>query len=193
MSDHVGLSVNQFGDAWRLWCGGSPARSIGSEGGVEYIFSGVPIGFFNVAVLTAGGVSSDGLRARGERACAWAADKNVPWRFLVTHEELQTDVDANSVLDGCELGPMMPMTGMLASRIDPGKPAPDGLELVVPQDDSGCSSILDVNSAAYGMDLDAGKDLIWTSSFWSGHAPVLGLVGGKPASAAAVVMVDGYR
>ena len=65
MSDHVGLSVNQFGDAWRLWCGGSPARSIGSEGGVEYIFSGVPIGFFNVAVLTAGGVSSDGLRAHG--------------------------------------------------------------------------------------------------------------------------------
>ena len=43
------------------------------------------------------------------------------------------------------------------------------------------------------MDLNAGKDLIGRSSFWSGHAPVLGLAGGKPASAAAVVMVDGYR
>ncbi len=193
MSNHVDLSVSQFRDAWRLWCAGSPTPSVDSEGGVEYIFSGVPIGFFNVAVLTARDVSSDGLRAHGERACAWAADKNVPWLFVVTHEELQTGVDANAILDGCALGPMMPMTGMLASRIHPSNPAPDGLELVVPQDDSGCSAILDLNSAAYGMDLEAGKSLIGRSSFWSGHAPVLGLVGGKPASTAAVVMVDGYR
>lgn len=193
MSDSVDLSIGQFRDAWKLWCAGSPNKSLATEGGIDYIFSGVPIGFFNVALPTGRGLSRDALQAHGQGACEWAADKNVPWLFVVTHEALQPGVDAGAVLDTCELAPMMPLTGMLASGISPGAPAPASVELEVPQDDSGCSSVLDVNSAAYGMDLDAGKDLIGKRSFWNGHVPVLGLVDGKPACAAAVVMVDGYR
>ena len=193
MSDGVDLSIGQFRDAWRLWCEGSATRSLANEEGIDYIFSGVPISFFNVALLTGTDLSADALKAQGERACAWAADKNVPWLFVMTHERLQPGVDADSVLDGCGLGRMMTLTGMLTSEIAPGRPVPDGLTLVVPQDDSGCSSVLDVNSAAYGMDLDLGKDLIGTRSFWTGHVPVLGMVDGKPACAAAVVMVDGCR
>ena len=193
MSDGVDLSIGQFRDAWRLWCEGSATRSLANEEGIDYIFSGVPISFFNVALLTGRDLSADALKGQGERACAWAADKNVPWLFVMTHERLQPGVDADSVLDGCGLGRMMTLTGMLTSEIAPGRPVPDGLTLVVPQDDSGCSSVLDVNSAAYGMDLDLGKDLIGTRSFWTGHVPVLGMVDGKPACAAAVVMVDGCR
>ena len=135
----------------------------------------------------------DALEALGHGACEWAADKNVPWLFVVTHEALQPGVDAGPVLDRCDLAPMMPLTGMLASRISPGGPTPADVQLEVLQDDDGCSSVLDVNSLAYGMDLDAGKELIGKRSFWTGHVPVLGIVDGKPACAAAVVMVDGYR
>ena len=193
MNDGVDLSIRQFRDAWRLWCAGSADQTLAAEDGIEYIFSGVPIGFFNVALLTGEDVSGDRLKALGQAACEWAADKNVPWLFVVTHEALQPGVDAASALDNCGLATMMPMTGMLASRISPGAPAPESIELEVPQDDRGCSAVLDVNSLAYGMDLDAGKELIGTRSFWTGHVPVLGLVDGKPACAAAVVMVDGYR
>jgi GNAT superfamily N-acetyltransferase len=43
------------------------------------------------------------------------------------------------------------------------------------------------------MDLGAAKSAIGTRAFWNDHVPVLGVVGGTPASSAAVLMVDGYR
>ena len=192
MSD-VDLSIRQFREAWRLMCGGSPDRSLAVEEGVEYIFSGIPISFFNVAILTGRGLSSDTLKSHGDHACAWAADKNVPWLFVVTHEALAAGIDAGSVLDGCGLAPMMPLTGMLAQQVAPVSRIPDGLELRVPQDDTGCSALLDVNSLAYGMDLAAGKPLLGKRSFWNDHVPVLGTAGTTPACCAAVMMVDGYR
>ena len=193
MSEGVELAIDQFREAWRLWSAASPHQPRVNEDGIEFIFSGVPISFFNVAILTGQNVSREGLKALGKRACESAAEQGVPWLFVVTHERLQPGVDAVAGLDECGLAPMMPMTGMVATRINPGRGVPDDLELTVPRDDSSCSAVLDVNSLAYGMDLDAGKALIGKAEFWSDHTPVLGTVGGKPASSAAVVMVDGYR
>lgn len=193
MNDGVDLSIRQFRKAWRLMCAGSPGHSLAAEEGIEYIFSGVPIGFFNVALLTERDVSSDRLKSHGHSACAWAAEKNVPWLFVVTHEALHAGIDAASVLDGCGLAPMMPLTGMLAQQISPVARIPDDLQLTVPQDDAGCSALVDVNSVAYGMDLEAGKPLVGRRSFWNDHVPVLGMVGTTPACCAAVMMVDGYR
>jgi GNAT superfamily N-acetyltransferase len=193
MRDDVDLSIGQFRDAWRLFCAGSPNQSLATEEGTEYIFSGVPIGFFNVALLTGRRVAGDELQARGRRACEWAADKNVPWLFVMTHEALEPGVDPGSVLDGCDLAPMMALTGMLAPQILPGAPVPDGLQLTEAREDRECSSVLDVNSLAYGMDLEAGKALIGTGSFWRDQVLVLGLVNGKTVCSAAVLMVDGYR
>ena len=174
-------------------CAGGPDYTDANEDGVHFIFSGVPIPFFNVAVVTARDISEDQLRAAGERASTRASAKGVPWLFVLTHDTLKQDVDAASVLDGCGLGPMMPMTGMLAKRITASAQTTEDLELVVPDDDDGCSAILDVNGLAYGMDLTAGNALLGTRTFWRDHFPVVGLTGGKPASSAAVLMVDGCR
>ena len=193
MNDGVDLSIHQFREAWRLMCAGSPASSLAVGEGIEYIFSGLPIGFFNVALLTGRGLSSDKLKAHGDHACAWAASKNVPWLFVVTQEALEAGIDAASVLDGSGLAPLMPLTGMLAQQVSPVSRIPDGLQLSVPQDDTGCSALLDVNSLAYGMDLEAGKPLIGKRSFWNDHVPVLGMVGTTPACCAGVMMVDGHR
>jgi GNAT superfamily N-acetyltransferase len=203
MSDSVDLSIRQFTEAWRLMCAGGDAPiqhrmtesgpAVTAVEGIQYIFSGCPIAFFNVAILTGRGISSDVLKSRGEHACAWASGRGVPWLFVVTHEALQPDTDAAAVLESCGLAPMMPLTGMMAQSVSPETRIAEGLELTVPQDDGGCSAILDVNGLAYGMELEAGKDLIGTRSFWTKHFPVLGLTGGRPASSAAVLMVDGYR
>ena len=189
----VDLSIRQFREAWRLMCRGCPGRSLASGNGIEYIFSGLPIGFFNVAILTGQSISGDALKSYGHEACAWAAGKEVPWLFVLTHEELATGVDAGSILDGCGLSSVMPLTGMLAQQVPSVTMNPGSLQLTVPEDDAGCSAVLDVNSAAYEMDLGAAKSAIGTRAFWNDHVPVLGVVGGTPASSAAVLMVDGYR
>ena len=118
MNDDVDLSIRQFSGAWQLMCAGSPRYRQAATDGVEYIFSGSPIGFFNAALLTERrDVSAARLTSHGHDACTWAADRDVPWLPVVTHEALAPGVDAAAALDGCGLAPMMPLTGMLAERI----------------------------------------------------------------------------
>ena len=191
--DEVSLSVRQFSAAWRLMCVDGPGHALAASAGIEYIFSGLPIGFFNVGLLTERRVSDDRLRSLGRDACTWASDKGVPWMFVVTHDALEAGTDAAAVLDGCGLAPVMPLTGMLAQHLSPAARIPDDLHLAVPQDDAGCSAILDVNAAAYSMDLDAAKALVGTRSFWKDHVAVLGRAADTPACSATVLMVDGYR
>lgn len=193
VNDGLDLSLRQFSQAWQFMAAGSPGYTRNVEAGIDYIFSGLPIGFFNVALLAGRRISADALTSHGQAACAWASAWNVPWLLVVTHEALEPGVDATAALDGCGLAPMMPLTGMVAQRISPPSRVPEGLNLTVPHEDEGCAALIDLNSLAYGMSLDAGKPVIGTRSFWKDHVPVVGWTGGKPVSGAAVMMVDGYR
>ena len=190
--DAVGLSLRQFSEAWRLMCTLAPAPQISTGDGIDYIFSGCPVAFFNVALVTEGAVDDRRLRAHAEAASAWAADKGVPWLFVVTHETLKPGVDATAILDDAGLISLMPLTGMVATHVTPVAP-PHGLDLTVPQDDASCAAAVDVNSAAYSIDLEAAKALVGRRAFWANHVIVLGQADGKPASTAAVMMVDGLR
>jgi hypothetical protein len=192
MNDDVTLSIRQIDGAWRVMCAGGPKNVVATTEGIQYVFSGLPVGFFNLALLTGSGLSADVLSARGREACAWAAAQSVPWMLVVTHERLGSGVDAAAALDSCGLAAVMPMTGMLARTVAAAPTVP-GLQLTVPQDDNGCAAIVDVNSRAYGMDLEASKAAIGRRAFWKDQFPVLGVAGGKPVSTASVLMVDGHR
>jgi hypothetical protein len=137
-----------------------------AAGGVHYVFSGIPIAFFNVALLTDRDVSAAALSVSGQRACDWAAKHGVPWLFVTTHEALVPGTDAGAALDACGLVPLMSLTGMIAQHVAPPSNVPAELRLLRPQDDDGCSALLDVNGLAYGMDLEAGKDTIGRQRFW---------------------------
>jgi len=192
MNDDVTLSIRQMEGAWRLLCAEGPHPVVVATEGVQYIFSGMPLSFFNLAMVTGSDLSNDALRAHGREACAWAAAQSVPWLFMVTHERLEPGVDAVATLDACGLAALMPMTGMLAGTVASAALIP-GLQLTVPQDDSSCAAILDVNALAYGMDLAAGKATVGTRAFWRDQFPVVGVADGRPVSSAAVLMVDGNR
>ncbi len=194
MDGSVELSVQQMCEAWRLMSRDSPRLRMSAGDGIDYIFSGLPVAFFNVAVLTRPSISAAALRQYGDEARAWAADTNVPWFFVLTHEALEAGVDPQAVLAECGLAPALPLTGMFAARVSPvtGR-LPAGLQVTVPHDDAGCGAVLDVNSAAYEMDLEPAKTVLGVHAFWNAHVAVLGTVDGAPASSAAVLIVDGYR
>jgi hypothetical protein len=96
------------------------------------------------------------------------------------------------VLDDCGLAPLLPLTGMYAQQIGE-PPATPTLRLTVPADDASCATVVDLNAAAYGMDLESSKPLLGRAGFWKGHFPVVGFADGAPASTAAVLMVEGIR
>ncbi len=172
---------------------GAQAYAEESAGAAHYVFSGLPISFFNVVLVTRRDVSAATLSASGREACDWASTRDVPWLFVITHEALAAGTDPVAALEPCGLTPLMPLTGMIARQVAPPSNVPSELQLVRPQDDGDCSALLQVNGLAYGMDLHAGKDVFGKHGFWSGHFPALGLVNRKPVSAAAVLMVGGYR
>jgi GNAT superfamily N-acetyltransferase len=149
--------------------------------------------FFNMAALTGRDISAITLALQGRDACAWAADKGVPWMFIVTHERLAPGVDATATLADCGLVPLLAMTGMQAQRITPPSGLPDGLELSTPRHDADCAAVLAINSAAYEMDLAAAQPLLADQAFWQDHFPVVGVAGGRAVSTASVLMVDGVR
>jgi ribosomal protein S18 acetylase RimI-like enzyme len=191
MADDVALSLAQFLGAWNVMCAPAPGYQARSRDGLELVFSGLPIAFFNVGLLTGRGLTADTLAAHGRDACAWAAGTGLPWLFVVTRERLQPDVDAVAVLETCGLVPVMNLTGMKTSQLTAGAGV-QGLAMRVPADDRGVDALMDINGVAYGMDLEAGKGPL-TPRFWRDHVPVVGEVGGVPVSCAAVLMVDGLR
>ena len=192
MNDDVSFSLRQMDGAWRMMCAGGPKPVTATTESIQYIFSGVPIGFFNLAVVRGSGLSAEVLDTRGREACAWAADQSVPWLLVVTHEQLEQGVDAAATLEACGLTAVMPLTGMRARTVA-AAPAVPGLQLTVPESDRGYAAIVDINGLAYGMDLGASKGAIGSRTFWKDHFPVVGVADGKPASTAAVLMVDGHR
>jgi len=132
MNDDVAFSISQFRDAWRLMCGACPGYLTGGASDVDYIFSGLPIPFFNAAIVGARDISRDALTTMGLAARAWAADRHVPWMFIVTHEALAPGVDAASALDSAGLTGLLPLTGMRAQRVGPPPPDIPGMQLEVP-------------------------------------------------------------
>jgi GNAT superfamily N-acetyltransferase len=193
MNADVELSIQQLVGAWQLMCGASAGYVHKSGDGMDLIFCGLPVAFFNVAIPTQDGISGETLKSMGSDACSFAADSGLPWIFILTYDTVEEGVESTAVLDECGLAPIMAMTGMVAKEVAPLANVPNGLELVVPQDDAGCAEVLDVNSAAYGMDLEAGKEILGKRSFWKDHFLAIGKVDGKPVSSTAVMMVDGVR
>jgi len=193
MTDGVALSISQFLDAWRIFGSGCSGSRVESHAGVDYMFTGLPIAFFNVAVPTGGPLSGAALDIAAQGAMHWASDKGAPWLFIVTNETLEQSVDAAAVLDGCGLMPLLPLTAMMARRIAPAESVPGGLRLEVAEDDAGCCDAIDINSAAYGMDLSASKPAFGRGSFWADHLLVVGRADGAPATSAAVMLAGGHR
>jgi GNAT superfamily N-acetyltransferase len=191
--DDIDLTTTQLLGAWRVMCAGAPGYQQHSAGGVDYVFSGLPIAFFNVAMVTGRGVTAPALTAAGREAASWAAARDVPWMFVVTHDALEDGVDATQALDAAGLAPLMPLTGMRAAVISAPTSRPDGLRMEIPQDDDACADVLNVNALAYGMDLEAGQVLMGRRAYWDSHVPVVGSVDGTPVCCTAVMMIDGYR
>lgn len=193
MTDTVALSISQFLDAWRIFGHACPGSRADRSPGVEYVFTGLPIPFFNVAVVTSGQLSATELDAAARGAVHWASDKGAPWLFIVTQETLAAGTDAAAVLAPVGLVPLLPLTGMIATRIAPATRGPSGLQLAVAEDDESCTAMIDVNSAAYGMDLAASVPAFGRGAFWSDHLAVLGRVQGAPVTSAAVLLAGGHR
>jgi len=87
----------------------------------------------------------------------------------------------------------MSLYGMLAQDVAPIEHLPEGLALKIADDDASCTAVIDVNSQAYALPLDAAKDVWGKAAFWKDQVVVLGSANGQPVSSVAVLRVSGHR
>ena len=193
MKDLVHVSITQFTEAWRVLCSAAPGCHVHEERGVQYVFSRVPLLFFNAAVLTGRGLSASDLQAHASRANEYASTMNCPWILVVTEATVAPGTDIVATLDRAGFAPLIHLTGMLANHVAPPERVPEGLTISAPDDDEACAAMLDVNSSAYGMSFDAGQPIWGTRNFWKDHSAALGRVDSQPVCTAAVMIADGYR
>jgi GNAT superfamily N-acetyltransferase len=187
------LSLRQFLGAWEILGKRGPRYERATFPTVEVAFSGLPIAFFNASFTTGRATDADTFTDAARRTRDFAAERDVPWLHIVTHETLAPGVDPTALLDGLGLAPLMNFTGMRAEKVAAITRRPDDLELVEPPDDASCATIIDVNGAAYDVDLSESKDALGRRAFWRDHAAVIGRVDGKTVCSTAVFFLDGIR
>ncbi len=160
-------------------------------------WSGHPIMFLNMAVTMRPPTGAVEFRSAVRNLSFWAAERKLPWMFSVCHETMgQLMDDAVNILDEEGMAPIMPLTGMEASRVLPDpRPRPEGVWLTEVSDGIG-GKVMRVNEAAYQMPLGEPGSLESEQPGWWG-APdrmvTLLEVDGQPASCAAVFSVEGLR
>lgn len=192
MEDPLALSIRQFVLGWQAFGRAVPGNREASLPGMELRFSGLPSPFFNVAVLTEPVESADSLRELAGQATAWAAPTGLPWFLVLTHEALAPEVEAQTVLGAEGFVPVIGLTGMVADDVPPRSQDPEGLDLILPQDDASCAEIIALNEAAYGMSLPGAAEHLGRHAMWQ-NAAAIGKVNGQPVSCSAILMLEGYR
>jgi hypothetical protein len=131
MPDLVDLSNDQFLSAWRLFAQACSGFAEGSARGVRMVFAGVPVPFFNVALMDSEIPSEDELRLRADGAAEWAHVRTCPWFLVLCHESLPESLRgmASDVLSADGFQPALSLTGMLAGTLTPARREAGGLEL----------------------------------------------------------------
>jgi len=193
MNDKAELSISQFLGAWQFFCNAVPTSVREIQPGMEMLFTGIPVPFFNVVFQTRPLESAARLGELGRDACALAADHEVPWFLVLTHEILAPGIDAAAALRDAGLQPATTTTGMLAEDVEPLAAIPAGLELIEPGDDESSAAMINVNSLAYGMDFSAAIQDIGSHAFWRQHSAVVGRLDSAPVACSSTLIVDGYR
>lgn len=187
------LSIRQFVEAWKLLTAGVPTYASAGLPGVDLVFSGLPVPFFNVGLTTGEINDSAELDSLARTALEWAAPRGAPWLFVTTTETISPDVPAAAILEAHGLVPIMNLTGMLAADVPLPALTPAGLALAVPDDDAGCEQFVHLNQAAYGMDMQCLLPFIGASSFWKDAVGVVGKLEDTPVSCSTVLPVDGHH
>ncbi|MBS1825144.1 MAG: GNAT family N-acetyltransferase [Acidobacteria bacterium] len=185
-----------FLDAWDVLNRDNPGFESKRDELVGISWSGFPAFFFNIAVSTAPPDSVGDFHAALEETLDWAAMRRLPWMFVLCHDLMGPLLpDIQDVLSQAGLAPVMPLTGMEATRLEPGRAKPEGVWLTESAAGIG-DAVLRLNEAAYQMPIaEPGSLTMETDGWWRAPDRMITMLRTEDtaASCSAVFNVDGMR
>lgn len=186
-----------FLEAWEALSKGNPAFERRRGGPIEVSWCGYSSPFFNLGVTTRPPESVREFEEAIVQTANWAGERRLPWILAVCHETMTGLLpDAERLLNQLGFAAMMPLTGMEAQALTPpARIRPEGAWLTE-EDESIGANVIRLNEAAYQMSLGEPGSLALEQSEWWVASERMATVlapGGRPASCAAVLGVNGVR
>lgn len=186
----------QFLAAWIHFSQNLPGHRIEHTDGVSVVLSGTGMVLLNAATLSSPATDLQDLERRARKAVELARDGGVPWLFALS-DSWSPGGDASATAELlARLGftPAVSLMGMVADAITPPRRPVAGLELRRVADAETRAAIADLNSAAYGVPIPAGRASVAHEALWNDRAfGRVGYVGGQPVCSAATFIVEKIR
>lgn len=183
-------SVNQLADTWRAFVIDHGPGDVRDLPGMAIRWADSKFPFWNCITLTEPGADRRLLDERLAQAAAYMRQKSQPGLIWLFEDLLEPSCRADVPAAAAQAGLEFSFTGFgMASDISSiTEPVHPGLSFVRVKSDEELTAYADLNSRAYGMPLEAGRDGLVGSALWkSGMHTYLGLEDGIPVSAAATV------
>lgn len=187
-------SVQQLAATWKTFVTDYGPADVRDLPGMSIRWADSTFPFWNCITLTEQGIDQRGLEKRLGAAVDYMRGK-CEAGFLWLFEDL-LDAAAQSALPGAveQAGLALSFTGfgMCADIADLAEPAAPGLTFVRVSTEAQLLAYADLNSRAYAMPLEAGRDGLQGSDLWKNEVfAYLGLQDGIPVSCAATVQTNG--
>ena len=182
--NEVEESVAQAIGAWRAYAAPLPAHEFQEQPGLSIAWGNADLAFYNAIFLT------DRLAGSADRAVRFMGERKVPGMLLLC-ESLASEHLAGGGLPP-DLVVSFELTGMASDRLVPPV-APRPLPEYRRTNNSELAAALsDINSHAYGSDVESGRAVMANPLLWGGDTwGYVAFEGDRPVASAATFLIDG--
>lgn len=187
-------SVQQLATAWRAIVLDYGRADVRDLPGMAIRWADSKLAFWNCITLTDIGADSRLLDEKLEQAVAYMRQKSQPGLIWLFEDLLDPSARAGLSIAADRAGLSLSLSGFgMAGDILPiPEPNYPDLSFVRVTTEDELTAYADINSRAYGMPLESGRDGLCGSKLWkSGMYAYLGIENGVPVSTAATVETDG--
>jgi GNAT superfamily N-acetyltransferase len=179
-------SNRQFLDAFSALARGFASGDVQEQDGVTAMLGRVPVFIFNAFGLRRAVDSAEVFAQRLEVVQRIAKSEGVPCFLGVCEEMLEPAVlaEADAVADRFQMTPIMAWTGMVCEELTPAPTLDCGLEFRPVEDRETRIAVNDINSHAYGMPCEPGREAYDSPMLWAGMYGVVGYQDGAAVATA---------
>lgn len=186
-----------FIEAWETLNLDDPQSARLRGGLFEASFSGTACPFFNLVSISRAPESLAEFETAFSEILQWTADRKLPWILTLCHELLGDMLPAaGKVLESHGVAPLMPLTGMECSGLQPAaRPLPP-VTIFTEDTPDAAATCIRINEAAYGMTFAPPGELVFEHPGWwgaPGRMLSVAEADGVPVSCSAVLGVGGMR
>ncbi len=193
LHDSILESNAQFLGACEYFATRAKDGEIARFDGVQAMYSRVPVAFLNVLGFTCPVRNLRDFRARVHAVGVYSRAAGYPYFISVCRDWIPRELHSmmDDVFAGERMPPIMQWTGMAAAELSPLLHPARDLRIVPVTNEQTRIAVNDLNSIAYDLPPEPGREPYNREQIWSGAFGVVGMHKDQPVATATTIPIDG--